>query len=320
MKNKLFLIFRIIVTFAIILALFKFIPYSKIVEIYKYSYKPYIFLSLGISLACYLLGVSRWKLLLNHLNVNVSNKEIFSCYFSSLFFNLFFPSFIAGDVFRGATISYRYGDTKKVVSSIFMDRFSGGTTLTLMALFATILSLVLGYNTWVGKEVIISVFVLCSIVGGIAVVIFNDSFFLFLVKLFEKNKFLKEKLISVHEQCGFFRDNPYIFFKSLVYSALINILGICAVFIASRAFGVEISILYFFVLFPLVVVVSSIPITIAGIGTRDAAAVYFFTLAGIDKSIGLGLSLLSLISIVLVGIMGGVIYVSIYHRRLQSSS
>lgn len=320
MNKKIFFIFRIVITFAIIFALFKFIPYSKIVEIYKYSYKPYIVLSVCISLVCYFVGIARWKLLLNHLNINVTKKEIFFCYFSSLFFNLFFPSFIAGDVFRGASISYRYGDTKKVVSSIFMDRFSGGTTLTLMVLFAALLSVALGFNTGICKEVVISIAILCLIVGAMAFVVFNESFFLFLVKVFKKNKFITEKLISAHEQCGFFRENPYVFFKSLIYSALINVLGVSSVFIAAKAFGVNINLIYFFILVPLVIIVSSIPITIAGAGTREAASVYFFALAGIDKTIGLGVSLLSLITVVFVGIMGGLIYVGLYHRRLQSGS
>ena len=66
--------------------------------------------------------------------------------------------------------------------------------------------------------------------------------------------------------------------------------------------------------------VASVPVTIAGAGTREASAVYLFSLVGIDKNIGLGISLLNLIFLIGAGILGGLIYVSIYYRWLQPNS
>ena len=89
-------------------------------------------------------------------------------------------------------------------------------------------------------------------------------------------------------------------------------------FIASRAFVTNIELVDFLILVPIVMAVALIPITIAGAGTREFAVIYFFSLIGIDKSIGMSISLLNLLFFVIGGILGGIFYVSIYHRRIQS--
>lgn len=72
---------------------------------------------------------------------------------------------------------------------------------------------------------------------------------------------------------------------------------------------------------PIVMALALIPITIAGAGTREAAFVYFFTAYyGIPESIGLGMSLVNLIYLVSAGLLGGIFYVTVYHRWLQPSS
>jgi uncharacterized membrane protein YbhN (UPF0104 family) len=91
-------------------------------------------------------------------------------------------------------------------------------------------------------------------------------------------------------------------------------------FVTSKAFGLDLGIIYFLILVPIIMMIALIPITIAGAGTREAAAVYFFSLVGINKSIGLGMSLLNLAFTIFIGLLGGIFYVTIYHRRLQSPS
>jgi hypothetical protein len=64
--------------------------------------------------------------------------------------------------------------------------------------------------------------------------------------------------------------------------------------------------------------IALVPITIAGAGLREGAVVYFFTLIGIAKQISLGISLLNLAFTIFVGLCGGIFYVTVYHRWLQS--
>jgi len=313
-KGKIFLLVRFLVTAAILFALFKFIPYEKLVSVYRNSKSGYLVLGFFIFFLCLVIGIFRWRFLLSSLGVNISVREAVYSYFCGLFLNLFCPSFIAGDVFRGFCISYRHGDAGKVASSVLMDRFSGAIALTLVALFAFIA----GRGIVPSKGVAISLVILCAIVGFSSLVIFSKSFFRFLVRVFKRKPRLEEKLISFHDKLYFFRNNPQVFAKSFLFSLPIQLLMPIGFFIISRAFDVNLGAIYFFIVIPIVTAIAIIPITIAGAGTREASAVYFFSLVGIEKSIGLGISLLNLIFLISMSIIGGIFYVIVYHKWLHS--
>ncbi len=316
MRKKIFLFSRCIITFAILFALFKFIPYKNLIELYKDSHKIYIVGGLAIFFLSGFVGVARWRFILLALGFKVSFREAFYAITCGLFFNLFAPSFVAGDVFRGFSITTRHGDAKKVASSVLMDRFSGGIALSMIALIAYIV----GHRVINEKEVAVSLAALCGIFGLGSLLIFNKSFFLFFARVFKKNSWIQNKLVSFNNQLYFFRKNPGVFIKALFFSFIIQFFTPLAFFVASKAFDVRVPFVYFLILVPIIMAIAVVPITIAGAGTREAAMVYFFSLIGIDKSISLGISLINLMFMVAGGILGGIIYVSVYHRWLQRNS
>lgn len=317
MGKKFSLIFRISVSFALIFALFKFVPYQELLALYARANKIYIFLAFMAICATHILCVLRWKMLLNALDVKTSFRETFYSVQSSLFFNLFFPSFVAGDIFRSVGISRRHGKLKKVASSVLMDRFSGSFALSMVATLSFCLGLFLGHLR--GEyQIILALLALAGIVASVSLVIFSRTVFSFLARIFKESSALKTKLVNFHDQLYFFRTNPKIFLKSLIYSGLVQVLTPTSFFLTAKAFNVELGFMYFLILIPLIMAIALIPITIAGAGTREAAAVYFFGLVGLEKSVSLGISLVNLAFSVISGIIGGLFYVIVYHRWIQS--
>lgn len=316
MNKKLFFIFRLAVSCGLIFALIKLVPYKDLVGIYRQSHKGYLLLGMSSLFAGIFLLVIRWRFLLSALGVKVPLREIFLSFFSGLFFNLFFPSFVAGDVFRSFGITRRHGQLKKVASSVLMDRFSGLAAVTVIGLAAFII----GYDLLPQYQVFSSLGLLCLGLSFILSAIFSKRFFLFLLRVLKKNSGLRTKLLNFHEQLFFFRKNPRYFLGAILLSLPPQILTVASFFIVSKALGLEVKFIYFMILVPIIMVIAFIPVTIAGIGTREAAAVYFFSLAGIEKSAGLGISLVNLVFLILMGIIGGILYVGVYHRWLQPRS
>lgn len=317
MNKKVVLILKIIISIGLLFVITRLVPYGKLVDIYANSKKIYIYLGFLAFFLCLILGGFRWWFLLLALNIKVSLKEAMLAFFSSYSFNLIFPSFVAGDIFRGFTVSSRYGELKKVASSVLMDRFSGSAGLALIVIF----SLIIGKEyIFSHQEVLYSLAVYCFITAIVSLYIFSKTIFMFSLRVLKKGSPLKEKMISFHDQLYFFRNNLGAFMLSLLFSISSQILTILSFFITSKAFALNVEFIYFLILVPIIAVAAIIPITIAGAGTRETAAIYFFSLAGIEKSIGLGISLLNLAFYIVVGVLGGLVYVSIYHRRLQPSS
>ncbi len=316
MRKKVFFFTRILVTLVIFIALFKFVPYHKLIEVYRQAdriYLVYAFLIFWLSL---FLAIARWKLLLSAVGVKLSFRETAYSYFSGLFLNLFFPSFLAGDFFRGFGIFSRHGKLKQVVSTVLVDRFSGGVALTLVA----IIGFLFLAEPFAFLEILFCLLVLSLIIVFLLLIIFCRPFFDFSLQVFKKMPSVIDKISDLREQLCFFKKKPIAFCKALAISLLIQILGATGFFVASFAFNLNLNIIIFLAIIPIVMVLSFIPITIAGAGTREALTIYFLSNYGVAESVGLGISLVSLVYFVSAGLIGGLFYVAVYHRWLQSGS
>ncbi|MCF7894761.1 MAG: flippase-like domain-containing protein [Candidatus Omnitrophica bacterium] len=313
MRKKIFFLLRIVITLAIFFALFKFIPYRRLVSVYKNSQKIYLSFAFVIFWLSLFLGIVRWKVLLASIGVAASFRETFYSYFSGLFLNLFFPSFVAGDLFRGYGIAYRHGKTKKIASTVLMDRFSGGLALALVAA----VSFIFLEKSIQQKQILFLLLTLLLIVLFLFFVIFSRTFFNFLSGVFRKESLIRNKLSLFHDQLYFFKQKPIVFYKTLALSLLIQISIPFGFFVASLAFGLSLSFVIFLVVVPIVMAAAFIPITIAGAGTREALLVYFLSTYRVAESVGLGISLVNLFYLISASLLGGIFYVTVYHRWLQ---
>jgi uncharacterized protein (TIRG00374 family) len=260
-----------------------------------------------------MMGATRWWVVLADLGVKVSFREVLYAFFSGMFFNLFFPSLLAGDFFRGYALHYRHGKTKRVASSVVMDRFSGMLALGLIAVVA----LLFGYRRFLVAQVLLPLAVLLTGLSAMSLIVFSKRIFLFSISKVKKGSAFRQKLISFHDQLHVFKRKPTVFLRAMFFSTLIQLAIPVSFFLAARAFSVEAGLLSFLILVPLIITIASIPITIAGAGAREVASVYLFTPIGVERSISLSVSLLNLAFMVGFGILGGVLYVAVYHRWLQ---
>jgi hypothetical protein len=315
MKDKIFIFIRIIITLGLFFIIFKIIPYSRLIGIYKNANPFYLLLAISIFFLSIIVAILRWQFLLNSLGVKVFLGEAFLSSFSGFFFNLFFPSFIAGDVFKGFTISYRHGEVGKVATSVIMDRFNGALGLGLIALF----SFAIGGELIRSRNITFALLALLFFIFCSFLFIFSKTFFRFFTIFIKKNSLIMKKLNNFHNQLYFFRQNPSIFIRTLFFSFLTQIFTCLGFFMSAKAFGIDLSVVYFFIIVPIIMVIALIPITIAGAGTREAASIYFFSLVGIDKATSLSISFVNLFFMIFIGMLGGIIYVIVYHRRLQSN-
>lgn len=316
MQKRVIFLIRLLVTVSIFFAFFKFIPYQKIIELYADADKFLLILAFLVFWLSLIVAVARWRFLLLVLKIKATFREIIYSYFSGLFLNLFFPSLVAGDLFRAYSISSRHSRKEEVISSILMDRFSGIVALTLIALagFSFL------EHPFKHQDVLLCLLVLFLAVIFLLFIIFSRSFFKFFFRIFKKRTLFYQKLLSLHRQLYFFREKPFIFCRVLIYSLIIQFLVPIGFFLASLAFGLSLHPIIFFAVIPIVMVAAFIPLTIAGAGTREALTVYFLSGYGVASSVSLGIALVNLIYTVTAGILGGVAYVAVYHRWLQPGS
>ncbi|MBD3246419.1 MAG: hypothetical protein GF333_05350 [Candidatus Omnitrophica bacterium] len=316
-KKYLFFTFRIFCSFAFLYALFHIVPYRGLVELWPRVRLSFAACSAAAFSAGLFLGIIRWKYIMHALQIPASGRETVSAYFSGLFLNLFFPSVLAGDMFRGFGITRRHRAPRHVFSSLVMDRLSG-----LLALNLVVAAAYFSAYATLARAQAVSLALSAITVLNVCIVslVVSRTFFRFLLALVGPVRRLRARVVLLHRHLYYFRRHPLFFLYTLLFSLCIQCMTAVSFYFAARALGAQADLKIFLCLAPVIMLIAFIPVTIAGAGTREAASVYFFSLFGISEPVALGIALLNFFYLVTVGLAGGVVYVAFYHRWLQSHS
>ena len=267
-----------------------------------------------IFLIIYLLVFYRWKMLLDTRKAGLSSLRVFSSFSGGLFFNLFTPSTIGGDLSRSIDLgahTKRYG---VIAATVLLDRLSGFAGLVTVA----IISLIFGHRLISDFSVYATVLLMAFLLIGVFLILFNQGIYERLNRSVSKRGKLWENFKKLHSEIYFFRRHRAVLYANLGCSILIQAGASLFSYFLLRSLNTRISIIYPFVFNPVITVITTLPISIGGLGLRDASSIFFYSKAGVAKDVALAQSLLNFALIVSFGLIAGIIYVStLRYRRLQ---
>ena len=141
LKNRIFIVLRIVVSIGILFFLFK-TQFSNFSEIIEYLSKTSVnFWLIGLSFIMYWLGiyflVLRWQILLKTQNIKAPMSFLFGSYLVGYFFNNFLPTSIGGDVYRiYDTSKLKNSSGMKAASIVLMERTTGVMSSIIYLVFA----------------------------------------------------------------------------------------------------------------------------------------------------------------------------------------
>lgn len=311
MKKILSFLARVGISAGILIFLFRRIGLERIIEVLAGINKPVLILASLLILFAYIIGFFRWKMLLEGADLNLSRSLILRSFCIGFFSNLFFPSTIGADLFRSADLSFASHRPRQVVASVVLDRLSGYAALTVVALGA----LLLGYRLVKEMAVFFALGVIAVLLAGILTILFNNFAFSKVSKFLSFFGRAGEALSSLHCEIYKFREKKKIISISFLYSLVMQLIVPLSFYLLSLALGTKISLIYFFIFVPIIAAISVLPVSMAGLGLREASSMFFFTTAGMSAEIAVTISLLSFFIVFILGIAGGVIYVFAFSRR-----
>jgi len=101
----------------------------------------------------------------------------------------------------------------------------------------------------------------------------------------------------------------------LVGSAIVKIV---VDYLIARSLGIDIPLVYFFALIPVITIVAAIPVTFAGLGIREASYVGLFGLAGVAAGQTLSVAVVSMSLVIVIAVCGAILYV-MYGSSIKTS-
>lgn len=302
-NKKLILTLKILVGAGIIFFLFRRIDLKCLTSKLFSMRWSYLIGCLFLFSLAEILHSYRWKILLKCKSIKVSIGKLIYLNFVGLFFNLFFPSTIGGDMARMYQLSKHTKNTSEAVASVFMERGIGFFALLCLTPIMVFYSskqiethgfffpIILLFLT-----VMITLFVLVSLRG-------------LMKRWHSANNNYYKKIAHFHDVFYSYRCYKKNILFAVAISLIMIFLGIIITYMISHGLRLYIPLNYFIIFVPLIALITMIPVSIHGIGLREGAFVFFFSRAGLSTSDALSISLISYVLVLIFGIIGGMAYV-----------
>ncbi len=236
--------------------------------------------------------------------IHLKFREAIYLSFLGLFFNLFFPSAVGGDIAKAFFASKFTGKKLESASAVLQDRLVGFVTMITLAILAVMFAGKQLDNPQINKLILVF----------LAVMIFTVVF-LFSKRVARRFKFMhvfipsesiRGKLNDLYHSIYGFKRHPMILVTTLALSAVAQLCFIFVHYIVTRSMVSDVDILIFFLLVPVIAIVSMAP-SLGGLGVREAGVIFLLK-DHITSERAMALSLLLFIIIYAFSLGAGIIY------------
>ena len=275
-RKTLVTVLKIVISVALIYFIFTKLNFSEVLDTLKRAHPLYLIIALFLFVISKVIGAYRLNLYFHELQVYLTHKSNLKLYLLGMFYNLFLPGGIGGDAYKGYVIKKNFEvKTKRVVSVLVLDRLSG---LLLIFIFTCILALFIEVDELQAYKFLFGIAIFASIIV-----------FWFLTK-------------------KFFDYTLPIFWKTIAYSALLQLSQLVCVIFILKALTIETQIAAYLLIFMISSIVAVF--SFSGIGIREMAFFYGASLLALDTSTSVSVSLTFLLLTALVSLFG-----IIYHFK-----
>lgn len=244
------------------------------------AYERYL-LAFACLVTSLLLTFTRWYSLARALNLPVSWLDAVKLGFIGNVWNLVIPGAVGGDAIKGVYVCRGQAKDRKThaIASIVLDRILG-----LFGLF--LLAAVMGLFAWSksGPELqrlIVLAWCACLAVGTGITVVFTPALYRPLNALFATKPKLAKILGELESMSSVYRDRIGTVILALLGSMVVHGLLVISFYLAGSAiFPVLPSLSEHFVIVPLVLFTTAVPLPFGALGVSEGASLKLFQLAG----------------------------------------
>ena len=285
---------KFLVSAGLLWLLFTKVGGAKVAELLKEVSPLSIALASIVYLLAQLVSSFRWRLLLND---RFKITRLYSLYLVGSFFNIFLPGIVGGDAVKVYYLYKGTGRGTQALGSVFMDRYAGFVALVSLGLLAYPFGFRHFGGTW-----------LQWLLPAIAVGFAGASAVIFGLRLGGGRL---KKLSAFYDYFHQYMGRKEVFLRAVGLSVIIQGMAMLAVYILSRGFGLDVPFLAYVVFMPIITTVSAVPLSISGLGVREAAFVLLLSSMGVSVEAAMALSFAWFISMAAASLLGLVEYLRV---------
>ncbi|WP_454064823.1 lysylphosphatidylglycerol synthase transmembrane domain-containing protein [Candidatus Nitrospira salsa] len=317
MKNGILWLLKFTVTILILTYIFSIIPYASIVTALNSLDVTAILSLIPIILISFLVAAGQLKMFTDNHQMHVSFMRIIGINFSTEFYNLFLPGYLAGGAIRWHKLSKDNKKRAEAFAALILNRVVNALTLALFGLICWTFDRTISTHEYYGLFfLILSVGFLClytflfsSYVTAAFQIVSQHVFFQRLPTPIVRS--LSQLIQAAVEYRKLsVREHSVILVLSCLWHVLI---GLFFVFLA-RALDIDLSFESLGWIRAILGFLLLLPISVSGFGVREGAIIFLFTDFGIAPATALAFSFLVFGRTLLLGLIGA--FVELYSTWL----
>jgi uncharacterized membrane protein YbhN (UPF0104 family) len=295
-NNLIKFLVRAIVTVTILVLIMRSIDAEQAWKVLKQTRLDFLAIALILQFGSTAVSAYRWQIIMRNLNFGQTFSFYWRSYFKGMFFNQGLPTSIGGDAIRVLDVSSCGFRKRDALYGVMVDRIIGLGALMSFTLLAYFISPAL-----LPAKIYRPILLLIT-VGTLG---FAAIFLLSRAKWLNRNPKLEVlSIISTRLRQAFSSHQFHLIGASLI----IPLLSMLGFFATGWALGLRYDLMTYFAIVPPALVLTVVPISIAGWGVREGALVGLFSLIGANKTAVLMMSLLYGLTLIVVSLPGLVTY------------
>jgi hypothetical protein len=247
---------------------------------------PHLLAITAVALAGHVVGALRFKLLADPV-ARLSALEHVRQYFVGAYFSMFLPSSMGGDGVRVLLLKGQGVPASAAASLVFTERALGAISLVLVAAGAALAS------TLPRELTFLLVLAAAGTIPGLLVAHLLSQ------KLSPKNPLLRQAVEAARAALSHGRLLP-----ALVMSIVYQVATVYVTVVVDQALGLGVHAAMVLALAPLIWFVTLLPISVGGLGVREAGFVIVFAWGSVDRERALLLSLGTYAGLAVIGLVG----------------
>ena len=267
------------------------------------------FESSWVALALFLLTVQvvllavRWRNISAACGANLPFTSALQISFIATFFNQVLPSTVGGDGARIWLLARKGAGWARATYSVLIDRIAGVFALALIVIACLPFTFSLIHDP-IARAALLVIGV-GVITGALVFVLIGRHF----RQSFDRWKLTRHLAAASRISaalCSSHRDAAIVF----ACSVAIQLITVTAAWCCAKAIASPVSFAQILFLMPPVLLIATLPVSIAGWGVRESSFMFAFAYAGLAQSDGLAISILFGAASFIVGMAGGIIWIA----------
>lgn len=269
----------------------------------------WVILAIVIYFIVQILSAYRWYTLLRPLQIEVPFIKIFGFYLIGMYSSLFLPATIGGDVVKVYYLNKEARTLSGATATVFLDRDFGLAALLLIAIVA---AAVAGTQF---KGVPLTPIFACIMAGYCAAnlaLFFRPTYSLLhrLLKLLRLKR-SDEKVERLFQSVNAYRGQWGVILTVMLVSFAVQFGGVLVNLAGGIGLGMhpQHGIVDYLVFIPAISLIGMNPVSINGMGWREAAYVILFKSVGVREDQAIALAIIWLTVLVVTSLPGGLVYI-----------